>query len=241
MAIAFDSSSVSGSFAAGSTLTIAHTIVGTATVGLAFMTINSGSDVVTSVTLNGVTMTRAKWQLDNASAFGQFVYWVANPATGNVVWNLSDSGSDRAGGNTAYTGASSSALDATAGQNSGGSASTSYTNTLTTVANNSWHVASLRQTVGGGMTAGTNTSTRLDGIGGGTYNVVEDTDGAVTPAGSNVLTATGSSTNTWFSAGVSIAPASTTAIKTVDGLAKASVKTYKGLAIASVKTFNGLA
>lgn len=32
-----------------------------------------------------------------------------------------------------------------------------------------------------------------------------------------------------------------TAIKTIDGLAKASVKTVDGLAIASVKTFNGLA
>lgn len=36
-------------------------------------------------------------------------------------------------------------------------------------------------------------------------------------------------------------PFSTTAIKTVNGLAKASVKTVNGLAIASVKNFNGLA
>lgn len=36
-------------------------------------------------------------------------------------------------------------------------------------------------------------------------------------------------------------PLSTTAIKTINGLAKASVKTVNGLAIASVKTWNGLA
>lgn len=42
--------------------------------------------------------------------------------------------------------------------------------------------------------------------------------------------------------GVSIAPPTpTSAIKTIDGLAKASVKTVNGLAIASVKTWGGLA
>ena len=35
--------------------------------------------------------------------------------------------------------------------------------------------------------------------------------------------------------------AGSSAIKTLDGLAKASVKTIDGLAIASVKTYNGLA
>lgn len=43
------------------------------------------------------------------------------------------------------------------------------------------------------------------------------------------------------SVGIVLEPAASSAIKTINGLAKASVKTVNGLAIASVKTWNGLA
>jgi len=208
-AIAFDSSSVSGGFASGATLTIAHTVVGTPTLGFACMSANSAADIVDSVTWNGVAMTRDIKQNDNSGGFSIYTYRVANPTTGNVVWNLNNAGVDRAGANTAYTGAGTTGQpDASAGQNSGGSSATSYTHTLTTVADNSWHVACLRQTVGGGLTAGTGTSIRVNDIGGATFGLAEWSVGAVTPAGSNVLTVTGSDTNTWWSGGISFSPGS---------------------------------
>jgi hypothetical protein len=50
------------------------------------------------------------------------------------------------------------------------------------------------------------------------------------------------STDPWFGvADITFSPGSSSAVKSVNGLAKASVKSKNGLAIASIKSFNGLA
>lgn len=65
--------------------------------------------------------------------------------------------------------------------------------------------------------------------------VREDTfeqTGSATPA---------SGTPNWFMLMAEVKAASTSSVKTANGLARASVKTFNGLALASVKTVNGLA
>lgn len=208
MALAIDATSKDTNFGEGVTSrTMAHTCTGTNLFLVSFGSVNSGSDIVSGVTYNGVAMTRSVRQLNNSGTFTMYAYYLIAPATGanNIVWSLSSG--DIAVCGISLTGANQSAQpDVSGGSNSGGSSGTSYTNTLTTVADNSWHLAAMRQTVGGGITAGSGTAVRVDGVGGASFSVFEDDGGAVTPAGSNTLTGTGTDTDTWFTAGISVAP-----------------------------------
>lgn len=145
------------------------------------------------------------------------------------------------GCSTSYTGVKQTGFpDSSGTANSGGSNVTSQNVSSTVVASGCWQVLSAR-----GMTGilAAGTATTLRGFGympTNKYLAIMDSNGTV-GTGSQSLQMTGSSQKM---GGVvsSFEPAgSSSAIKTINGLAVASVKTVNGLSTASVKTVNGLA
>src|SRR5437016_3064177 len=130
MAIARDNNSL-GAFSA-SPLTFSHTCTGSNLILFVYVWKNATTDLINTVTYNGVTMTAVNAGVtDGASDYGK-MYYLLNPATGahNVVVTVS-SGSVAAYA-ASYTGVSQVAPEA----NSTNSANpgTSLTDTLTTIA-----------------------------------------------------------------------------------------------------------
>jgi hypothetical protein len=235
MAIALDTSgSVDG--VPNPTQTLSYTCSGSDRILFAgILGQKTGGDRLTSVTYNGVAMTRIGYVAQNA-AVNIYLYMLVNPASGthNLVTTFNatmDYGYIRA---VSYTGA------AQTGQpdsfNTGGpTTTTSFTLSTTVVASGCWLVGYFRNE-SGNFTAGSGTTLRNPAA----DNDLADSNGTVgTGSQSLVMNPPGSTLVSGIIA--SISPAITTSIKTVNGLAKASVKTFNGLAIASVKSINGLA
>lgn len=244
MAIARDSHSKGGNTGASS-LSFGHTISSN-TNGLLLVGFlenkSTTTDLCTGVTYNGVSMTKLKGNAATGG-FGYYsIYGLLTPDTGNHNIVISFSATPEYGiraCSSAYTGVAQTGLpDATGfvGANTG----TSRTLSITTVADNSW-VFGYAEHDAATITASTGFN-ELDAQ--DNYFKSGDSNGAITPAGSYSMSVTFSSSGYYcMMQGVSFAPYTTptSAIKTINGLAKASVKTVNGLAIASVKTFNGLA
>lgn len=152
---------------------------------------DNGNDDITSVTYGGVAMTLAK---KSASATGgtlryDYIYYLLNPASGanNVVINCTNNHFLLAVA-ADYTGVKQSGQpDATTTQTSG-SAVTSLTTSITTVADNCWAVLLEQQDkTGATPTAGAGATRRTFGA---SFNqpALFDSGGAITPAGSYSMT-----------------------------------------------------
>jgi hypothetical protein len=159
---------------------------------------------------------------------------LGNPNTG--THNIVSSGSsfDRLGA-LSYSGAQQTDTPDGSNFSISGAGAGNQTVTITVTASNCWlagYSSYTNGTAGAGTTArGTTADNQRMCDSGGTVG---------TGSQSLVMVKFGAAGNV-FMQGISFAPAPTTAIKTWNGLAKASVKTINGLAIASVKTVNGLA
>lgn len=237
MAIAFDAQST-GVANPGTSVTVSQTCTGSNLLLLVHVGTNDTTDKVTGVTYNAVAMTRLDAKAAATTGFFGFVYYLVNPATGahNIVASRSDSNLITVDA-VSYTGVSQTGFPDS--QANGTVALGNITATTTVVASNCWLFGATRGNNGvSGITAGAGTTLRTGNF-----------SNALVSSDSNGTVATGSQTlNYNISAGgecywmiCSFAPVATSAIKTIDGLAKASVKTVKGLAIASVKTWDGLA
>lgn len=240
MAIAFDNATNVVNTSATS-VTDSHTATGSNLVAIVDTYVDTG-DNLTSLTYDGADILAnqiAKIQLPGAGYM--YMHYYVNPPTGakNVSAGISGGATRIELAVATYTGCSQTGVpDAS---NTGSAASgTSLSVSVTTIADNTWDVGFFTLNLKT-ATAGTNTTIRINGSG-SQLSVITDSNTAQTPAGAFVqaVSWTGSNLNAGIVASLA-PPGATSAIKTIDGLAKASVKTVDGLAIASVKTFNGLA
>lgn len=239
MAIAYDSQSHSV-VNPGSSLTFSHTCTGSNLLLVVSVIQNSGSDTVTGVTYNSVSMTRVDIADTTGAPF--YLYYLNAPATGthNVVVSSSTGANLLAATSVSYTGCdqTSSVINAHGVQTTPRPA-TSGAVSLTSSVDNCWMVAGYSANINSTYVAGANTTLRT--ATGQEYIGICDSNAVISPAGALTLNTTWTGSNNWAMLGAMIKPATpTTSIKTIDGLVVASVKTVNGLAIASVKNFNGL-
>jgi len=161
MALAYDNSTDMGSPVSASSYTFSHTINGVSNlILLVGVQVESGSDSVTGITYNGVSMTRAKLQVSVNSDETLYLYYLIAPATGanNVVISLSSSILAKAVA-ASYTGAKQSGQPDSSSGATNASANT-LTLTTTVVAANCWLVGYGGFAAGGTISAGAGTTLR---------------------------------------------------------------------------------
>ena len=147
----FDNQSVSTWVSNGTTWTYSFT-VGSATNRylLAYIFTSPSTNVINSVTYNGIGMTKLCTIADAASpSNGETIFYLANPSSGanNFTINQSNIFNSEIMA-ISYSGVAQSAPDAYV-CNPGTAGATSYTNNITTVSANDWLVALYRNTDGG--------------------------------------------------------------------------------------------
>lgn len=188
MAIAFDAKANGFQPTGGATLTYAHTVSGSNRILLVGYTLDiSGTTSITTITYNGVGMTKLNEISWNSGSSLLGLYYLINPSTGaNNVVITRTGGATLEGFSASYTGANQ--LSFPDAQTSG---SATNTTSLTTVANNSWIVTIVSGT--GTLSGGTNLTLREAGP--DNNRGVLDTNGAITPAGSTTLSWTNAGGN----------------------------------------------
>lgn len=204
--------------------------------------VSKGDTGTAVVVYNSVSMTLIAQSNVGISGYNNRSWSLVAPSTGSNTVDFQSGGAK--GGGASYTGASQGALDNTG---TGSSGTSPLTLSITTVADLCWVFMGATSVCSNSSSIAASTGSTLRGNG---VQPIDDmccgafdNNAAKTPAGSVSMSATYSNTSgTQGIAGVqaSFAPVSPTAIKTWDGLAKASIKTVDELAIASVKTINGL-
>ena len=214
MAIARDATS-SGA-ATATSLTVAHTCSGSNRILFVnVVTIDGTTDHVTGVTYNGVAMTRQS-TLAIGTVARSYMYYLLAPATGanNVVISVGASVSIQSD-NVSYNGVSQSGFpDASSATTA--SAATTYSNTLTTIADNAVHVAYIRVD---------DHSITLDSggalvlaRGAGGEGIYESSPLAITPAASHSIAFSTTPAQNWAGIGVSIAPTTELTISVSDAI-----------------------
>ena len=202
MAIAFDATAQAGQGAVGTTLTYSHTCTGSNRI--LFVSAGTiGSLVnVTGITYNGVALTNIGFQ--TTGALVTTLWYLVAPATGanNIVITLLSS-NPVTGQSSSFTGASQTGVPDASGTG-GPTATTSYSQSLTSIADNCFAVIS--GIVGNGLTItpGTNT-TKDEQENAQLGSFLMHTTAAVTPAGTVTLAGT-SSSQTWSSIMATFAP-----------------------------------
>ena len=212
MAIAFDLTTPYDSAGNESTSTFSHTVTGSNPFLFIFIRRNQSVADVTGVTYAGTSMTLvpgSAMTVGVAGNDGYVSYYLFNPATGanNVVISCSSALFGTNARAASYTGVLSTSLDSKVTTNPNNSGATTLTLTTTTVADNCWLVAGIRNQVGN-FTAGANTTLR----GAGNALSIADSNAAQTPAGSKSLTATHAAS---YDAGtiISISPTAATVLR----------------------------
>lgn len=242
MAIAFDAATDGGYLGSGSPKTFNHTVGSGDNRLLIVGGFDAGSSgtTITGVTYNGVAMTYVNSVKNPPENRFSWMYYLLNPDTGTHAVSISFSSGDVGAWAVSYTGVAQSGQPDANGTDSA-SGVTSRTTSLTSIADNCWHMMTSRNNVGAAG-AGAGATSRVSSAAGGGF---VDSNGPKTPAGSysmNVTTGGGSggiaNVIATFKPAVASGPAN---VKTWDGLATASTKTINGLAIGSTKTKNGLA
>lgn len=207
MAIAVDATA-EGFQGGGSSLTYAHTCTGTDL--LLIVGIYSWQDVHTlSATYGGVAMTSLASRAADGTGGLIYLFGLLGPATGanNVVISSTNSNTQIFACSVSYTGVSQSGLPDAVNTNS--TATSPYTSTVTTVADNAWLVLVAR-TPGKAPTASTDTLKRKANAASGDASTLFDSNGARTPAGSQSLVYTTVGDTTVYNAMVSFAPVGAT-------------------------------
>ena len=240
MAIAFDAAVTTAGAATPQTIS---NVVVAATNRILFVAFgnNAASDTATGVTYNGVSMTRVS---ATAGTSGNYLYLyaiVGQSGTHNVVITLSSGAIYRStcasytGVNQSITWTGGSPTDNTAVQSGTG---TSVTQSVTTIADNSWVFTCCWEDNGVANTTTTNITIR------GTAQIVTqagDSNAAVTPAGAYSQTWNSDGTSKWgmiqasFSPAVAAGPAN---LKSYNTNLKANIKSIDTNLIANVKSLD---
>lgn len=211
-AIAWDISA-KGLTVGGTSLTYAHTCTGSNLIFYVNNAIDSGGSFVTH-TYATIGMTSVAGTVNGGAADINMYYLVA-PATGanNVVLTKTGAGSID-GSSTSFSGAKQSAPTIT--NTKAATVGLNFSMTVTTVDNNSWIVEGAVSNVA--MNSGTNCTNRefeISALGGG----INDTNAAITPAGSTTMTfGTTNAGTTCAGIQAVISPATGAAINTLTSL-----------------------
>ncbi len=195
MAIAFDATSLVD----GGT-SVSHTCTGSNLILFAGVSFNTADGTITGATYNGVGMTEVTRQAVGGVPGTQTValFYLVAPATGSNTLAVTGTASAPTLIGSSYTGAKQTGIpDASASTNS--ASATSISQAVTTVADNSWVVAIVRDTAGTVSNTGS-VSTSRDAT---TY--FWDTNAAKTPAGGVTASYSGSS-GAWAVIVASFAP-----------------------------------
>lgn len=244
MAIAFDAASNGGAFASHlNTLSWNHTCTGSnllLVVGVCLT--DSGSDP--TATYNGVSMTKIASQTGSGSGDRVILFYLINPATGTHSVTITETGTlVSSGGGISLTGVKQSAQPDASGT-TGGNPAPSLA--VTSVADNSWYV----DIAGIGLAgSAVNFNTPVPGLQKVNVNntvatfgwaLAMQVYGPKTPAGSTTLSWTESLAAGSDYVVASFAPAPTTQILKVSGVAQASISKISGVANASIKKVSGV-
>lgn len=185
MAVAFDTSTRSGTGASGTGFSWSHTCTGADRLLVVHVTKDGAADQVTGVTYNSVAMTQLTTFTFSSSRI--YMYYLYAPATGanNISVSTSASGAYQTEA-ASYTGVGPSQDSS----NSGNSTGTSMTGSDTTAADNCWLVMGVtNETNTETMVAGTGTTVRQNAANQGftKASAIMDSNAAKTPAGSYSL------------------------------------------------------
>lgn len=189
----------------GTSLTTSHTCTGSDRILMVGVTSNNGaSNFVTGVTYGGVAMTLIGERRKGDNERWLSLWYLIAPATGanNIVVSASSSTFLLADG-VSYTGVKQSGQPDASATNIATNATT-FNTSLTSIADNCWHVMYAGNALGT-HTAGTGTTIR----GTGAASNMCDSNSAKTPAGSATLQLTYGSVNDWGSIIATIAPTAT--------------------------------
>lgn len=198
MAIAFDATT-GVTQGAAATLTWSHTCTGANLILFVAVSTNSGA---TAVTYNLVPMTQI--DITTGGAIQTNLWYLVGPATGanNIVATLTGVNAS-AGQACSYTGASQTGVPDNHGVG-GPTTTTSYSQSLTSVADNCFAIMAGIAASGLAITAGTNTTLRQqEAVQVGAF--LMDSTAALTPAGTFTLAGT-SASQSWKSCMATFAP-----------------------------------
>lgn len=179
--IAFDASA-GGSAASTNNLTVAMTVGSGSNRALVVAVTGASSDLVTSATFNGVAMTLVNKTTPMDGSRYLYAFYLAAPASGahNIVVSASGTSDFILAAAASYTGVSQSGQPEVNHPNEG------LTNVLTTLTNNAWTVLAAKNEAGNAVAGSGSTKRGGDGFG-GDITCVFDSNGPVTPAGSNSM------------------------------------------------------
>lgn len=179
--IAFDATAKSET-ASDTTLTISHTCTGKNLILFVGIHVLSASDVVSTVTYNGVAMTRVNTVASASES--SYLYMLLTPATGahNLVINISGGANTIRATSASYTGARQAAQP-DASDTKTTASTTSQALAVTTVADNCWMV-SFCAAQNANPAASTGVTLRDSTTG----RAIGDSNAAITPPGSYSMT-----------------------------------------------------
>lgn len=193
MAIAFDAKT--GFTYSGSTVTqtYSHTCSGSDRILFVGVSIRN-TRTITSVTYNGVAMTQSGSSIGVGTVV-DYLFYLVNPATGTNTVSITQSAADTITScSISYTGASQTGQpDATS--TGGPTTTTSYSQSVTSVADNCFAVLYGNAASGAALIAGSNTTIRNQPEVLFTGAFLIDSTAAKTPAGTFTLAVTSSSQN----------------------------------------------
>lgn len=246
MAIAFDTAGY-GEVNPGTSVTFALTLGSSANALVLFSTDPGfgGASDISGITYNGAAMTKiTAMSWNNTQMAYETCWYKLAPSTGssyNVVVTLAHAGGYNTSMAASYSGVQQSGIpDASATNNA--ASGTTFALTVSSSANNCWHVGASFTNQASAISAGSGTTARTNSAGTGYRGMLCDSNAAKTPAGSYTLNSSGPE-GYWGGMILTLPPLIVTGptnVKTFNNLATASVKTVNGLAIASVKSKNGL-
>jgi hypothetical protein len=192
MAIAFDATTA---ITTGTTATLTYSHTCTGSNGILWVGVSiRNTRSISSVTYNGVSMTQSG---SSATSDGNlaFLFYLIGPKTGANTVSITQSVSDKiVSSSTSFTGVLQSGQpDATSTGSQ--AASTSYSQSVTTIADNCWAIMWGMATSALAITAGSNTTVRAQPESFFTGGFMIDTNSAKTPAGTDTMNVTSSAQN----------------------------------------------
>lgn len=206
-AIAFDAASNYAIHVSGTSLTLAHTCTGSNRIlFVTTMGSNGASDVITGITYNGDALTKIGNSQKGTSNRFHALWYLVNPDTGanNIVVSASATDIIKAHG-ASYTGAHQTVqIDVNEDGVIGSNNVTVFSESITTLIDNSWVIQSLKNSQGGTMTEAGGTTRRAGDDAYGTQ--ISDNNAAKTPAGAVTLGVTNSANTTWAYTMATIVP-----------------------------------
>lgn len=200
--IAFDAAS-NTSTSGASPMTWSHTCTGSNRALVVVISQTTGGDV-SAVTYNGTAMTQV--DISNFTGTKQlYTYLLLAPASGAHTVSISFTSTNLSAVAASYTGVKQ-ASGPDAHNKFTGASSTSYAESLSSVADNCWHISG----VGGSnpanaISAGASTTVRQHTEANQTV-AIADTNALITPAGSNTLNFSSPGAMSWGSNGLTLAP-----------------------------------